>query len=105
MRGFGNLMFPLWFALLGGSFVFLDMGASILFLVFPPFLGALVYLWLVGFNHHSFLVHSWKPLILWGFRNDWNWWLFFIWILKFKDWNPQFFDSEILKELKSTPVL
>jgi hypothetical protein len=25
--------------------------------------------------------------------------------LKFKDWNPQFFDSEILKELKSTPVL
>ncbi len=39
-------MFPLWFALLGGSFVFLDMGPSILFLVFPfLFLGgALVYL-------------------------------------------------------------
>jgi hypothetical protein len=34
-----NLMFPLWFALLGGSFVFLDVGHSILFLVFPPFLG------------------------------------------------------------------
>jgi hypothetical protein len=30
-------MFPLWFALLGGSFVFLDVGPSILFLVFPLF--------------------------------------------------------------------
>jgi hypothetical protein len=30
-------MFPLWFALLGGSFVFLDAGPSILFLVFSPF--------------------------------------------------------------------
>jgi hypothetical protein len=38
-------MFPLWFALLGGSFVFLDVSPSILFLVgIPPFLGALVYL-------------------------------------------------------------
>jgi len=37
LRWFGNLMFPLWFALLGGSFVFLDMGASILFLVFTHF--------------------------------------------------------------------
>jgi hypothetical protein len=27
----------LWFALLGGSFVFLDVGPSILFLVFPIF--------------------------------------------------------------------
>jgi hypothetical protein len=34
----------LWFDLLGGSFVFLDMGPSILFLVFPLLLGALVYL-------------------------------------------------------------
>jgi len=33
-RGFGSLMFPLWFALIGDSFVFLDMGPSILFLVF-----------------------------------------------------------------------
>jgi hypothetical protein len=42
----GNLMFPLWFALLGGSFffVFLDVGPSILFLVFPPFLDPFVYL-------------------------------------------------------------
>jgi hypothetical protein len=31
-------MFPLWFALLGGSFVFLDVGPSILLLVFAPFL-------------------------------------------------------------------
>jgi hypothetical protein len=30
-----NLMFPLWFALLGGSFVFLDVAPSILFLVSP----------------------------------------------------------------------
>ncbi len=37
-RGFRNLMFPLWFALLGGSFVFLVMGPCI-----PPYLGALVY--------------------------------------------------------------
>ncbi len=36
-RGFGNFKYPpcgLWFGLLGGSFVFLDMGPSILFLVF-----------------------------------------------------------------------
>ncbi len=32
---FGNLMFPLWFSFLGGYFVFLDVGPSILFLVFP----------------------------------------------------------------------
>jgi hypothetical protein len=40
-------MFPLWVALflLGGSLVFLDVGPSIFFLVFPRlFLGALVYL-------------------------------------------------------------
>ncbi len=30
-------MFPLWFTLLGGSFVFVDVGLSILFLVFPLF--------------------------------------------------------------------
>jgi hypothetical protein len=43
-------MFPLWFTLLGGSLVFMDMSPSILFLVFP-FFGALVYLWLTGFHH------------------------------------------------------
>jgi hypothetical protein len=41
-------MFPSWFALLGGSLVFLDVGPSILFIVSPPspplFLGALIYL-------------------------------------------------------------
>jgi hypothetical protein len=53
-RGFRNLMFPLWFALfLCGSFVFVDMGPAILFLVFPPFLGALVYLWLAVFHQLS----------------------------------------------------
>jgi len=43
-RGFGNLMFTLWFTLVGGLFVFLDACLSILFFVFPLFLGALVYL-------------------------------------------------------------
>ncbi len=33
-RGFGNLVLPLWFALLGGSFVFLDVSPFILFFVF-----------------------------------------------------------------------
>jgi hypothetical protein len=47
--GFRNLMFPLWFTLLGDSFVFLNIGPSILFLIFPFFLGALVHLWLQGF--------------------------------------------------------
>jgi len=43
--GFENLMFPLWFALLGDSFVFKNMSPFILFLVFSLFLfGALVYL-------------------------------------------------------------
>jgi hypothetical protein len=32
-------MFSLWFGLLGGSFVFLDVGPSILILVFPLFVG------------------------------------------------------------------
>ncbi len=36
-EGFENLMFPLRFGLLGGSFVFLDMDPFILFLVFPLF--------------------------------------------------------------------
>jgi hypothetical protein len=30
-------MFPWWFAFFGGYFVFLDVGPSILFLVFPLF--------------------------------------------------------------------
>jgi hypothetical protein len=44
-------MFILWLGLLGGSFVFLDVGPSNLFLVFHLFLGALIYLWLAGFHH------------------------------------------------------
>jgi hypothetical protein len=55
-------MLPLWFALLGGSFVFLNVGPMILFFVFalfwvlwfilciPPFLGALIHLLLAGFH-------------------------------------------------------
>jgi hypothetical protein len=37
-------MFPLWFALLGGSFVFFEVGPSILFLVFFPLFWVL---WLI----------------------------------------------------------
>jgi hypothetical protein len=48
------LMFPLSLALLGGSFVFLDVSPSILFLVFAPFSGALVYFWLAGFHHYRY---------------------------------------------------
>jgi hypothetical protein len=55
-------MFPLWFALLGGSFVFLDVGHTILFFVFPlfwvlwcilcipTFFRAMVHLLLAGFH-------------------------------------------------------
>jgi len=32
-------MFPLWFTFFGGFVVFLDLGPSILFLVFPLFFG------------------------------------------------------------------
>jgi hypothetical protein len=45
-------MFPLWFALLGGgSFVLLDVGPSILFLVFPLF-------WVL------WLIYSWQGFII-----------------------------------------
>jgi hypothetical protein len=40
-------MFPLWFTLLGGSFVFLVLS---FYSLFSPFLGALVNLWLAGFH-------------------------------------------------------
>ncbi len=44
-------MFPLWFTFLGGSFVFLDMGASNLFIVFPLFFWVLYFLFdCLGFN-------------------------------------------------------
>jgi hypothetical protein len=36
-------MFHLWTALFGGSFIFLDVGPSILLLVFPFLWGALVF--------------------------------------------------------------
>ncbi len=50
-RGFGNLMFfSLWFALLGGSFVYLDVGPSTLFLVFTLF-------WVLWF------IFDWKGFI------------------------------------------
>jgi hypothetical protein len=44
--GFGNLMFSLWFAVLGGSFVFLDMmGPFILFIVFSLFFWVLWFIY------------------------------------------------------------
>jgi len=66
-RGFKNLMFPLWFTLLGGSFVFLDMGPSILFLVFP----LLWVLWFI-YKWQGFII-SWA--LFWS-QNRWeltNW--------------------------------
>jgi hypothetical protein len=44
-------MFPLWIALVGGSFVFMDVGFFHFFPCFP-FLGALVYLRSAGFHHN-----------------------------------------------------
>ncbi len=50
--GLANLMFPLWFALLGGSFVFLVVASpSILFLVFPLF-------WVLWF------IYGWQGYII-----------------------------------------
>jgi hypothetical protein len=46
-----NLMFPLWCAVLGGSFVFLDVDPTILFLVSPLGGGGLVHLLLVRFDN------------------------------------------------------
>ncbi len=61
-----NLMFKLWFALLGGaSWTWVLLFCSL----YSPFLGALVYFWLAGFHHH----HSWwfakKAL-----EKDWTKW-------------------------------
>ncbi len=53
-----NLIFPLQFAFLDGSFVFLDVGPFILFLVFPLFGGALVYLWLARFHQIEGELHA-----------------------------------------------
>ncbi len=44
-RGFRNLVFPMWFVLLGGSFVFLNVGPSTLFLVFPLFFWVLWFIY------------------------------------------------------------
>jgi hypothetical protein len=53
-RGFGNLIFPLWFALIGGSFVFLDVSPSNLFLVFPLFF----FFWMLWF------IYDWHVIII-----------------------------------------
>jgi hypothetical protein len=51
-RGFGNLMFSLWFAVLGGSFVFFDVGPFILLLVF-----SLLFFWVLWF------IYDWQGFI------------------------------------------
>jgi hypothetical protein len=62
-EGVWELEFPLWLTLLGGSFVFLDVGLSILFLVFiPPFLDALVFFLLAVFHH--LLVSNGLPFLV-----------------------------------------
>jgi hypothetical protein len=50
-------MFPLWLALLGGSFVFLDMGPSVLFFVFP-------YFWVL------WLIYGWQGSIIYGAQSE-----------------------------------
>jgi hypothetical protein len=49
------------FAFLGCSFVFLDVIPSILFLVFPLLLGALVYLWLARFHQFEGILEQVHP--------------------------------------------
>jgi hypothetical protein len=49
-------LFRVWGLLLYGSFFFLDVGPSILFLVFPFFLGVL---WLI-YGEHEFHQKHWK---------------------------------------------
>jgi len=67
---FGNVMFPLWFAFLVGSFVFLDMDGSFhfLFLVFLLFLDALVFIWFAGFHQLAVL----SLLARFGSRSHWT---------------------------------
>jgi hypothetical protein len=50
-RKFMNLMFPLWFDLLGGSFCLLGCGSFHFVPCIPPYLGALVFILLAGFHH------------------------------------------------------
>jgi hypothetical protein len=50
----------------GGSFVFLDVGHSFFVPCIPPFLGALIYLWLARFHHYRFdLMNSPVATPLW----------------------------------------
>jgi len=67
-RGFGNLMFLLWFALLGGFFLSSSMWVLPFCSLYSPFFffGALVYLWLAGSHHQHLLFHihfgwNWNP--------------------------------------------
>jgi hypothetical protein len=48
---FRNLMFALWFTLLGGSFVFFDIGPSILFLIFAYFWWCFGSFMVAGIHH------------------------------------------------------
>ncbi len=77
-RDLGTWCSPCDSPLLCGSFVFLNMGPYILFLVFPLFLGALVTLWLAGFHHISFLSEKQKcglqpSKCWWSAKGTWQW--------------------------------
>jgi len=54
-------MFPLWFTLLGGSFVFLDVGLAIVFLAFPFFW----VLWFIYDWQVSSIVHRCRVITMW----------------------------------------
>jgi hypothetical protein len=62
-EGFGNMMFCSLYSPFFGCFGFFMIG----FLVFPLFLGALVFLWLAGF--HQFLTHEFV-IIYWSMMDS-----------------------------------
>jgi len=57
-------MFPLWFILLGGSFVFLDMGPSILFFAFPLFLGCFCLFLIAKVSSSTYFEVTYFPMYL-----------------------------------------
>jgi hypothetical protein len=60
-------MFLMWFTFFGGSFVFLDVSPSILFIVFPLLLGALAFFLLAKVSSHFFVVNLFSSYF------DYNW--------------------------------
>ncbi len=107
--GVQGLMCPLWFALLSGSFLFLDVGPSILFVVLPRFW----VLWFM-FDWQGFITKSLCSINgSQGWKLHWLWiWLFFhpatsVIVLRKLFSTSQYCSSEILctRNPKSGPVL